>query len=75
MTKLIITDRGDASVGIFSTSWEIEVPYEIKDDRNLSSDDKDSLEFFRSKMIEVYKEFCEGRCIAVYDFEYRYEID
>ena len=66
--KLIITDRGDPSVGLFPQSWEVDVPH-------LFENDKDSLEFFREKIIEAYKDFCEGRCIAEYDFELKYPDD
>lgn len=68
MTKLIITDKGDSSVGLFPEYWEIQSPFDIDTD-NISEDEKETLEFFRDKMIEIYKEFCNGKCLAEYDFE------
>lgn len=62
--KLIIYDSGDHSVGINSATWEIDVPF-TKEDA-----DDENLEWFRNHMIEAYKEYCEGRMYALYDFEY-----
>jgi hypothetical protein len=69
MTKLIVTDLGDLSVGIFVCSWSIEIPIYIPDTKNISESEKEDLEFFRSKMIETYKEFANGRIVAEFDFE------
>lgn len=67
--KLYIHDTGDPSVGIFPTGWEAEVPIYIPDSHNMSEEDKESLDFFRNQMLEVYKEFAEGKLWAMYDFE------
>ena len=66
--KLIITDKGDPSVGIIEISWVVEVPFYI-DPKNLSIDDKENLDFFRNKIRKVYSEFCDGRISLDYDFE------
>lgn len=66
--KLIISDHGDPSVGIFGCSWEVEYPM-ILDPENLSVDDKVELDFFRKDMIVAYQNYCDGRCTADYDFE------
>lgn len=72
--KLFITDKGDPSVGIFETGWVVEAPVYIKDTNNISEDEKEELEFFCEKMIEVYKEFCDGKCIAYYDYQLKFEL-
>lgn len=64
--KLIVTDKGDPSVGIFETSWEIDAPLQ-------STEDSESLEFFRSEIIKLYKEFSEGKIIAEYDHELKFK--
>lgn len=67
--KLIITDKGDMSVGIFPTSWEIECPFSEKD----GIDDTEMLEGFRADIIIAYGHFCSGRCVCEYDFEMKYK--
>lgn len=69
--KLVITDHGDSSVGIFPCSWEIDVPIYIPDYKEMSNSNKEDLEFFRKGMIEVYKEFCDGRISAEFDYEFK----
>jgi len=61
--KLIITDYGDPSVGIFSSTYEITCPFE-KDD----TDDGD-LDIFRSDGLRLYEGFAQGKLVAEYDFE------
>lgn len=61
--KLIITDAGDFSVGLSAQSWEIECPF------SQDWSDEDEFEAFRQAMVNVYEHFCDGRCIAEYDFE------
>jgi hypothetical protein len=63
--KLIVTDAGDPSVGIYAVSWEVECPMEF--DKN----DKEELEFFRDAILAIYKEYCNGNCYGEYDFEIR----
>jgi hypothetical protein len=67
--KIIVVDNGDASVGIFPVSWQVECPFSKQ---NIDNGDieKETLEWFRDKIINAYKEFAEGRCHANYDFEY-----
>ena len=58
---LTVIDKGDMSVGIYPCSWDIQTPIE----KNAT----ESLEHFRQDMIDVFKHFCDGKCVAVYDFE------
>lgn len=71
--KLIVTDKGDPSVGIWECSWIVEAPFTEKQaieySKSNDKDDKETLEFFRSKIVELYKEYSEGRIIAEYEFE------
>jgi hypothetical protein len=60
--KLIITDKGDPSVGIFPMSWTIECPF-------LSDMDLEGRDWFREQIIKAYSEFIEGRIIAEYEDE------
>lgn len=62
-TVLIVEDRGDPSVGIFSQSFQIPCPF-FKNDV-----EPDALEYFRDKIEELYGEFTERRVICQYDFE------
>jgi len=59
--KLIITDHGDTTVGIFPQSWAIECPF--------SKEDTEFLEDFRADMMAAYSHYCEGRITADYDFQ------
>lgn len=67
--KALITDLGDSSVGIPTTSWEVECPFN-KD--SVDANDKETLEWFRNKLKELYEDFAEGRLIVEYDFEMEY---
>lgn len=68
--KLYLTDKGDESVGIFPVTWEVDVPFEKPDpDIILLDDDFDDLEWFRQQQIDIYKEYCQGKLTAEYDFE------
>ena len=71
--KLIIKDNGDPSVGIPSSHWTIDVPFEK--DMFDEEEFKSNLEAFRDAMIIEYQNYCEGKCYADYDFELeaRYE--
>lgn len=62
--KLIITDTGDESVGIFPELYIVECPFRAE---TLSTFDK---EWFREAMITVYTELAFSRVTARYDFEY-----
>lgn len=61
--KLIITDFGDPSVGIFSATYSVDCPFEVDDT------DKESIDFFREAMCITYGEFAQGKLVAEYDFE------
>ena len=50
--KAIVTDYGDPSVGIFMQSFEIDCPFD-------ETIDAESREFFRDKLKDLYKEFCD----------------
>lgn len=59
--KLIIFDKGDESVGLFPTSYEIDCPFN-KDDVEQAD-----LDQFKETMVSIYKEYdCQ---LAMYDFE------
>lgn len=60
---ILVTDVGDPSVGIYPRSWQVELPFTI----DLS--DTEQLEHFRAAIIDVYIDYCDGRCRADYDFE------
>jgi len=71
--KLIITDWGDPSVGIWAISYEINCPFEKPDsDVILLDDDFDDLGWFRQQQIDIYKEYAQGKLTAQYDFELEY---
>lgn len=67
--KLILTDKGDPSVGIFETTWEVDVPLQDFKDAKMELDYVQELQFFKESIKKVYEEFAEGRIIAHYDFE------
>lgn len=62
--NLIVTDAGDSSVGIYPQSWTVECPFTEKQAR----EDKEMADWFLEQMKEAYKEFCDGRCSADYEF-------
>ena len=68
-TQLFVTDHGDPSVGIPELTWVIDCPVFINNDHNISEDELEALEYFRKGMIEVFKEFTDGKLTADYDFE------
>lgn len=61
--KLVVTDHGDPSVGIFPQSWEVECPFLMDESA------PEEVELFREIILKVYQEFSEGKLSAVYDFE------
>ncbi len=74
--KLIITDWGDPSVGIWIISYEINCPFEKPDpDVILLDDDFNDLEWFRQQQIDIYKEYAQGKLTAAYDFELQIDDD
>lgn len=73
---LYVSDKGDSSVGIPESHWEVECPIYVDKtkidtlgDLILSKDDVVMLEEFRADIIKMYSNYCEGRIIAEYDFE------
>lgn len=60
--KLHIFDSGDLSVGIFGQEWTVECPFDIEYP-------EEEMEDFKSAIINVYKEYCNGRIRAIFDFE------
>lgn len=69
--KLIITDRGDPSVGIMEQSWVVDFPF-VLDPEKITTEDKLELELFRKEITSIYSDYCQGKCIAEYDFELNY---
>jgi len=65
--KLIVTDQGDPSVGIFPESWLVESPI-------IDKNEKENLEFFKAEIIKLYDSFCDGKCVAGYDFEWKQDL-
>lgn len=64
--KCYVTDWGDASVGIFPVSWELECPF------TTNGCDEEGYEFFRGKIRELYSEFSDGKIEVSFDFEKNY---
>ena len=59
--KLIITDHGDTTVGIFPQTWAIECPFDKQD--------SEFMEDFRADIMAAYSHYCEGKMSADYDFQ------
>lgn len=62
MAKLFVTDHADPSVGLFTSSYSIESPFD-------QSDEKEDIEWFRKAQIDIYKEYAAGKITAEYEFE------
>ena len=60
--KAIITDTGDQSVGISPCYWEVECPF-------YKNEEEENKEFFRTSLVNLYKEFSEGRIKVEFDYE------
>lgn len=67
--KLIVTDKGDSSVGIFPQEWIVDSPFSDNLSKEEIKEASDDLEFFRKSIIDVYKEYAQGKITADYDFE------
>lgn len=61
--QIFIKDHGDTSVGIESSNYSIDVPFDKE------GTDKEELEYFRDAMIKQYSTYAMGRVTAIYDFE------
>lgn len=59
--KLIVTDHGDPSVGIFPETWQVDAPHDCTEE--------EGRELFRDLILQAYAEFCEGRLTAEYEYE------
>lgn len=66
--KLIVTDHGDESTGIFAAKYSVDAPFEDK------AQDVESLDFFRDGIIALFAEFALWDVTAKYDFEIEAEI-
>jgi hypothetical protein len=60
--KLIVIDKGDPSVGIPATSYEVDCPFE-------DNTDKQELKEFKELVLHLYAVFCAGKIELLYDFE------
>jgi len=60
---LHIIYNGDTSVGIFPSSFSIDVPF------NNDDVDEETLKWFKDEQIKLYNEFAEGKLYAFYDYE------
>jgi hypothetical protein len=60
--KCIVHDIGDPSVGIQSQTWVLDCPFH-------KDEEKENIEFFRSKIYELYSEFSESRVYVSFSFE------
>ena len=65
---LIIRDNGDPSVGIFATSFQVEIPFSINR-KKLTDTDRENLNNFKRQALELYSVWCDGKCTAYYEFE------
>ena len=65
--KLIITYKGDMSVGIRPQRWAVEVPFE-KEEFDVE-DLEMNLNAFREDMRKVYEQYCDSDVYCSYDFE------
>jgi hypothetical protein len=67
---LIITERGDSSVGEMDQMFDVVFPYEvdIKD-----AIDLDSLSEFQGAILMAYSEFTENKLSADWDFDLKNE--
>jgi hypothetical protein len=61
--KLIVREKGDSSVGIYTRYYELDCPFE-KDEV-----ERYDLEMFRSGILEIYAEYAETTIDVFYDFE------
>lgn len=72
--KLFVTDHADPSVGMFPCTWEVEVPFlvddaAIKGYKGANYPSSCELYLFRWAIINLYADYCDGRCEAYYEFE------
>ncbi len=58
MWKLEIHDSGDPSVGIFSQTWFVDVPFTFEFDNN--KDDENAI-WFKEQIENIFETYCEGK--------------
>jgi hypothetical protein len=78
-TRLYITDHADPSVGMFPCTWVVEVPFFVteaakkeyaqKTIHHLNYTQAEDLSIFKQFAIDLYRDYCDGKCTAYYDFE------
>lgn len=56
--KFTVVDLGDPSVGIFSAFYHVEAPF------NADDVEPETIEWFRSKLAELYAEFADGKIVV-----------
>ena len=71
--KLIITDWGDPSVGVFENTMEIDCPFERERDDFFGEYQLTEPQEFKEQMLNIYKEYANGKLTAAYDFELKYK--
>jgi hypothetical protein len=64
--KLYLTDLADPSVGMSQRTWEIDCPFDVIEPY---PEDIELGDWFKEQMINIYKEFADGKLLAEYDFE------
>jgi hypothetical protein len=69
MIKLIVTDNGDRSVGLFPQDYIVELPMDIPDAENIEPFDLECMEWFKAEIINIFDEFSNGKVTAKYNFE------
>jgi hypothetical protein len=69
--KLIVIDKGDPQVGIKEAQYEVDSPFGNPDTGELYTTSKEETDYFKNEIINLYKNFANGRVIALYDFEFK----
>lgn len=69
--KLYITDSGDPSVGIFSQVFVIDCPFDDSDRFAYLS----YMQEFKTRILNIYKAFCDFTLSAEFDWERELEIE
>lgn len=70
--KLVVIDWGVKDQGILPKRWEVDIPFNIPDHKNLNEKNLENLEFFRKEMQKIYQNFCDGKISLKYDYELIY---
>ena len=75
IATLVVTELGDASVGIYPQSWEIQCPVYISDIGNLDKHDISLLNEFKHDILNLYAGYCEFGISADYIHDLKKQID